>query len=275
VKRIIGNAGKFTGIESPRCKSVFDAQGRFNPAFDEDDMITVEGDVLIVTVGQGPDWDLLQTEGLLNEQGRLDVDPLTLQSNNKGWIYVGGDVRRVGFMVDAMHEGKEAAVSIERYLRGLDLRSGRKREYEAAEIPKLKEENYKGEPEVVWIPPENRMHFQLFERGFTLDEAIEEARRCLYCGPCISCKACVSIGMQSGLPVVKMNRDMCSGCGICISACHYGAAYLRDIVGAIVSDIDMFRCKACGMCVSACPAKARELTGSDMEHKIAEVMLSL
>ncbi|HQJ10152.1 MAG TPA: 4Fe-4S dicluster domain-containing protein, partial [Deltaproteobacteria bacterium] len=170
---------------------------------------------------------------------------------------------------------KEAAVSIERFLKGLDLKAGRKREFESAEIPKLKDENYKDEPDVVWIPPEKRMHFQLFERGFTLEEAVEEARRCLYCGPCVSCKACVSIGLQNTLPIVRVTRNMCSGCGICISACHYGAAYLRDIVGDIVSDTDHFRCKACGMCVSACPAGARELEDSDMEKLISKVMASL
>jgi NADPH-dependent glutamate synthase beta subunit-like oxidoreductase len=275
VSRINGKAGKFTGIESPKCTSVFEGDGRFNPKFDTSDTITIDGDVLIITVGQGPDRDLLQSEGLLNEQGRLDVDPMTLQSNTKGFVFVGGDVRRIGFMVDAMHEGKEAAISIERFLKGLDLHSGRKREFEAAEIPRLHDENYKDEPDVVWIPPEKRMHFQLFERGFTLDEAIEEAKRCLYCGPCVSCKACVSIGMQDALPTVKVNANMCSGCGICISACHYGAAYLRDRVGEIISDTDMFRCKACGMCVSACPAEARSLEGSDMEVKIAEIMASL
>lgn len=275
VSRINGKAGKFTGVESPKCISVFEPDGRFNPTFDQTDTVTLDGDVLIITVGQGPDRDLLQNEGLLNGQGRLDVDPLTLQSNIKPWVFVGGDVRRVGFMVDAMHEGKEAAESIERYLNDIDLKAGRKREYEAAEIPKLKIESYKGEPEVVWIPPEKRMHFQLFERGFTLEEAIEEARRCLYCGPCVSCKACVSVGMQDAIPSIKVNRNMCSGCGICVSSCHFGAAYLRDIVGTIVSDTDMFRCKACGMCVSACPADAREIVGSDMEKKISEVMASL
>ncbi|HSR10163.1 MAG TPA: FAD-dependent oxidoreductase [Thermodesulfobacteriota bacterium] len=275
VSKILGRDGQFTGIVSPRCTSVFDHEGRFNPKFDFNDVVNMEGDVLVITVGQGPDRALLEREGLLDDRGRLDVDPLTLQSNRKDWVFIGGDVRRVGFMVDAMHEGKEAAESIERYLKGLSIGAGRKRAYEAFEIPQLKESDYKSEPEVVWIPPENRMHFHLFENGFTLPEAVREARRCLACGPCLACKACVSVGIQDQIPTVSVRQNVCSGCGICVSSCHYGAAYTRDANGSLVSGTDMFRCKGCGMCVSACPANARELSGADLNKKIAEVYASL
>ena len=274
VSKILGEEGRFTGIVSPKCTSVFDKDGRFNPEFDTGDTVTIDGDALIITVGQGPDRAFLQGGGLLDENGRLAVDPLTLQSSNKDWVFIGGDVRRVGFMVDAMREGQEAAESIERYLKGIDIRAGRKKEFEAFEIPQLKDEDYRSEPEVVWIPAEKRVHFQMFEKGFTLKEAIEEARRCLCCGPCVSCKACISIGMQDELPSVVVHEHLCSGCGICLSSCHYGAAYLKEQGGHLVSATDIFRCKACGMCVSACPAGARELIGSDMEERIAEVYAS-
>jgi heterodisulfide reductase subunit A-like polyferredoxin len=119
------------------------------------------------------------------------------------------------------------------------------------------------------------LHFQLYEKGFTLKEAIEEARRCLCCGPCVSCKACISVGIQDDLPTVVVHENLCSGCGICVSSCHYGAAQLKEVGGHLVSTTDMFKCKACGMCVSACPAAARELTGSDLEERISEVYASL
>lgn len=275
VSSIIGKGGKFTGIRTPLCTCVFDKEGRFNPSFDLSDVMTIDGEILIITVGQGPDRTLLQHEGLLDESGRLAVDPLTLQSTRKDWVFVGGDVRRVGYMVDALKDGIEAAESIERHLKGMDISSGRKKEFEAFDIPQLKDADYKEEPEIVWIPPEKRMHFQLFERGFTLAEAIEEARRCLCCGPCVSCKACVSIGLQKDIPAVIVNKNLCSGCGICVSSCHYGAAYLRQENGSVISATDTYRCKACGMCVSACPAQARELTGIDMQDRIVEVFSSL
>jgi len=275
VSKILGEGGRFTGIVSPKCISVFDKEGRFNPQFDIEDAITVNGDVLIVTVGQGPDWAFLQQEGLLDNQRRLAIDPLTLQSHTKEWVFLGGDVRRVGFMVDAMREGREAAVSIERYLKGLDIKAGRKRQFEAFAIPQLKDEDYRSEPEVVWIPADRRLNFQLFEQGFSLEEAIAEARRCLYCGPCASCRACVSVGIQDDLPTVVIHENLCSGCGICVSSCHYSAAHLKEAGGSLVAATDMFRCKACGVCVPSCPAGARELIGSEMEKRIAEVYASL
>lgn len=271
VSKILGKDGKFVGIEAPKCIRVFDEEGRFNPAFDTSDTITIEGDVLIITVGQGPEREFLETEGLLDDQGRLAIDPMTLQSTVKEWVFIGGDVRRAGYMVDAMRDGLEAAESIERYLKGIDVKAGRKREFEGFGIPQLKDEDYKHEPVVEWVAADQRMHFRLYEKGFTLKEAIEEARRCLYCGPCVSCKACVSVGIQDKLPTVVVHENLCSGCGICVSACIYGAAQLREKEGHIISTTDMFKCKACGMCVTACPAGARELTGSDLEERLLNV----
>ena len=272
VSKIIGKSERMTKIECPRCTSVFDETG-FNPQFDVSDTITLEGNILIVTVGQGPDRASLQADNLLDEKGRLAVDTLTLQSLNKEWIFIGGDLRRIGFMADAMRDGMTAAESIERYLGKLDMKAGRKREYEAQDIPRRS--YYQSEPEVLWIPPEKRMHFQLFERGFTLLEAIEEARRCLTCGPCVSCKACLSIGIQESLCNVEVNKDRCCGCGICVSVCNYDAAQSKDIETKRISTTDTFKCKSCGMCIVACPSNARKLVGDNMEKRIEAVYASL
>jgi len=134
---------------------------------------------------------------------------------------------------------------------------------------------YQSEPEVLWIPPEKRMHFQLFERGFSLPEAVEEAQRCLTCGPCISCKACVSVGIQESLSAVEVNPERCSGCGICVSVCYYDAARTKEIEGKRISTTDIFKCKSCGMCVVACPAGARKLVGDPMDMRIEEIYAKL
>jgi NADPH-dependent glutamate synthase beta subunit-like oxidoreductase/Pyruvate/2-oxoacid:ferredoxin oxidoreductase delta subunit len=272
VRRIIGEAGKFKGINCPRCVSVFDENG-FNPKHDCTDCIDLEGDVLIITVGQVPDRPLLEKEGLLDERGRIAIDHLTLQSLTMNCVFAGGDVRGIGFMIEAMGEGLVAAESIDRYLRGVNMREGRKRDYVAYELPIRRD--YKLEPAVLWIRPEERTHFQLFEKGFTLSEAIEEAKRCLTCGPCLSCKACVSIGFQKSLSPVEVDTDRCSGCGICVYACNYHAAGLVNLNGRIISKTDMFRCKSCGMCVVACPSEARRMVDDDTAEKISQVYASL
>lgn len=272
VRKVMGEGGRFKKIDCPRCTSVFDEKG-FNPQFDCTDCVEMEGDVLIITIGQAPDRALLQREKLLDERGRLAVDPHTLQSLQNPDVFIGGDVRRIGFMVEAMKEGADAAESIHRYLRGLDMREGRQRDFEALGLPERT--SYKQASEVAWIPPENRMHFQLFEKGLNLKEAIEEAKRCLTCGPCVSCKACISIGFEKSLYAVEVDKERCSGCGACVYACNYDAAHLVARDGKLVSETDMFRCKSCGMCVAACPSEARTLVDDSTYDRIENTLSSL
>jgi len=194
---------------------------------------------------------------------RLDIDPLTLMSNRQEGIFIGGDVRRIGFAAEAMRDGMIAAESIDRYLRGDDLRAGREKDYESAPIPSLMD--YKPQPELAWAPVEERLNFEPFEIGFTLKEAITEARRCLCCGPCMSCKACVVLELQPEIPAIEINEDLCSGCGICLAVCGYDATKLEKRNGGLVAVIDDLKCKRCGVCISACPAEARNIKDGLLE----------
>jgi len=271
VEEIIGKGGRFSKIRCPRCTSVYDQMGYigFNPKFDKGDVTYLEGDVLLVTIGQAAERNFLQKEDLLDEKGRVDVDPVTLMSNRKNGIFIGGDVRRIGYASEAMREGIIAAESIDRYLKGEDVRQGRDKAYEEAAIPRATE--YKPQPKLVWVPAKRRLNFEPFEKGFTLEQAVEEASRCLCCGPCKSCKACVALELQVEIAEIKVNRDICSGCGVCVLLCSYDAIKLEKSGNGTVAVISDRRCKRCGVCVAACPSAAITLEHCVDEEVMAEI----
>ncbi|GAM09906.1 dihydropyrimidine dehydrogenase [Geobacter sp. OR-1] len=250
------DTGRLTGITAPRCTRVVDDHG-FNPQFDLADSMEIAADLLIISVGQGPERRFLHHEGLLDETGRVAFDPLTLESPNRRSLFVGGDMLKLGFMVDAMRDGVEAAESIDRYCRGGDLRAGREIAYSTPPPPSR--HDYRPEPDVQWLPPEHRLDFNLFESGFTLEDAIAEARRCLTCGPCSSCEACIEAGIRLDIPTCEVIEERCSGCGVCASACPFGAASVVMREERLSSVTDRQLCRGCGLCIAACPAAARRL----------------
>ncbi len=58
-------------------------------------------------------------------------------------------------------------------------------------------------------------------------------------------------------PIVAIvNEELCSGCGICVSTCPYGARELDEIKKiATVNDV---LCEGCGACISVCPSSAAQ-----------------
>jgi NADPH-dependent glutamate synthase beta subunit-like oxidoreductase/Pyruvate/2-oxoacid:ferredoxin oxidoreductase delta subunit len=254
VAEVISEEGSFKKLRLVRCTSVFDDDGRFNPRFDPNEVTYLQGDVLLIAIGQGPERTFFQHEGLLNDKGRLDVDPLTLMSNRRKGVFIGGDARRIGFAMEAMSDGLAAAESIDRYISGEDLKAGRGKEFERAAIPNSS--SYKAQPPLSWAPVDERLNFEPYEKPFTLEEVVEEARRCLSCGPCLGCKGCVALDLQPEIREIELNRDQCSGCGICVGLCPYDAIGWDESGEKRVASIDTLKCKRCGVCVAACPSGA-------------------
>jgi len=121
----------------------------------------------------------------MTRRGTIRVDPVTLETGLKG-VFAGGDlVTGPGTMIDSMAQGRKAAISIDRYLRGEDLL--REREWEGSQIspmrstlPASKREEREIQPDMV----------RPLREGLTAEEAMEEAKRCLNCGGCSDCGEC-------------------------------------------------------------------------------------
>jgi ferredoxin len=95
-------------------------------------------------------------------------------------------------VVEAVAAGREAAISITRYLQGKDLTADRplklpgKPEYPP--IPEIKAEPRAKSPT---LPMTERTSFKEVEFSFSEEEALREANRCLNCGVCSECMLCV------------------------------------------------------------------------------------
>ncbi|MCD6320460.1 MAG: FAD-dependent oxidoreductase [Candidatus Desulfofervidaceae bacterium] len=260
------------------CTSVYDIKdGRkmFNPQFDPNDTISLMADYVVFAIGQLPDREYLKD--LLDENGRLNVAPLTLATSQEG-VFVAGDVFRIGRASEAIKLGKEAAESIKRYLQGEDLREGRAQiNYILTPLPYQKEKiPLKPAQRPPRLPVEERLHsFALEQAGFDLDQLILETGRCLHCGGCENCRACVTLGFREDLCKMYIIEEKCDGCGYCVDVCVTNAIKLREYEenGEIkkIAEVDTFKCRGCGSCQATCPKDGCAVTGFSLDRLRAEV----
>ena len=214
-KEIRVENGKVTGVVFKKCVSVWDAEGRFNPAYDENDTITVDCDRVFLSIGQSIIWgDLLKGSKVKLGRGQgAEADKLTYQTAQPD-IFVGGDVYTgPKFAIDAIAAGKEAAVSLHRFVQpNTSLTIGRNRRdfIELDKTNALIDINYDTAPRQK--PGYNEALRRTFRDGsetFTEEQVRAETARCLSCGA----------------SVVDPNK--CIGCGLCTTKCGFDAIHLH------------------------------------------------
>jgi len=238
--RVIVGDDKVTGIEFIRCTSVFDAEGRFNPSFDESVKISFTAETVIIGIGQVPqipeDFRLRIGRG-----STIRVDPITLTTNREG-VFAGGDaVTGPATVVQALATGRQAAFRIDEYLQhryplvGKDDREALTGDLLPKTIELIRRLN-RFEP-LVLSPQARAEEFEPVELVYDWESAINEARRCLRCG----------MGAEI------LFQDKCATCLTCLRLCPYHVPYLDDS-GTVQIPAD--QCQACGICVAECPAKA-------------------
>ncbi len=188
---------------------------------------TLEADALILALGQDTDSSFLKSvPGLVfNDDGTLMVGP-DMMSGYPG-IFAGGDmVPDQRSVTIATGHGKKAARNIDAYLKDTDHPTQTKKRiigmedlhiwYKTA-APKNQEEE---------LPVEERLaNFSEIKSGFTVDQAVYEAGRCLSCGNCFECDACYGACPEDAIIKLgpgkkyKFNYDLCTGCAVCFEQC--------------------------------------------------------
>ena len=141
-----------------------------------------EFDTIVCAIGQVP--QVPQDMGLTTGRGgTLHVDPDTLATNIEG-VYAGGDVvTGPASVIEAIAAGRQAAISIDKYLGGSgEIDETLAEPEEAPSITEEMEEEEQHRPEMPELACARRVKgFSLVELGYSKAAAFEEARRCLKC----------------------------------------------------------------------------------------------
>jgi NADH-quinone oxidoreductase subunit F len=186
--KIYAENGRLVGIECIRNKlGDVDSSGRRRPVAMPGTEFGVSLNTLIVAIGERPDSDFLSSMGIdLDKGGRTPVDEATLATNRQG-VFAGGDlVTGPNTVVDAIAHGRKAALAIDRYLRGKELKEVPRVTLPGVfiEPPAVSDEELEKAKRVEppTLPPESRRKsFAEVEMTLSVEEATREARRCLRC----------------------------------------------------------------------------------------------
>lgn len=222
-KEILTESGKVTGIVFKKCTQVKNAEGRFDPQYDENETMTIACSNVILSVGQATIWgDLLEGEDVEFRGPAPVADKVTFQTSVPD-IFVGGDMLYgPRFAIDAIACGKEGAISIHRYVQPhSSLTIGRDPNY-FLELDKedILVENYDNtgrQTAAIKKNTDGKLTFRDMKETFTEEQVKAETSRCLGCGASI------------------VDPNKCIGCGLCTTKCEFDAIKLtRDIPNASV-----------------------------------------
>jgi len=160
----------------------FDRAGRRRPVPIEGSEFEIDADLVLLCLGQKPVISKFKDEIEINNDDTIKVNPETLQTN-LDYVFAGGDsVLGPSTVIESVAQGRKAAVEIDKYF-GYDgnfsFSERRVVETHYDEEKYLKSISRKS-PKVIEIEERIKSFIEV-NKGLALEDAIEEARRCLKC----------------------------------------------------------------------------------------------
>ena len=274
------NDGQLTGMRFEVVKAVYDAQGKRSLVPTGEPEVLVACDAVLIAVGQENAFPWIERDsGISFDKSGLPILGKDTFQSSVDKVFFGGD-SALGpkNIITAVAHGHEAAVSIDRYLNGEDIRqrpdpmtnlmSAKMGIHEwsydndTSNDPRFKVPWAKAEVALANIRVE-------VELGFDAATAFKEAGRCLNCDvqtvftapACIECDACVDICPMDCIsftanadeaelrtrlkaPALNLTQDL------------YVSSVLKT-GRVMVKDEDV--CLHCGLCAERCPTGAWDM----------------
>jgi heterodisulfide reductase subunit A2 len=189
-----------SAVELKRCTAVFDAEGRFSPAYDERETDELVCDAVIVAIG-------------MRRERSVEADPVTLQTAEP-WLFAAGDVLTGPTLITtAVGSGRRAAFMIDRFLHGESLAEvpfdERLPVVEHADVLARQRSHGRREPfaaaaMLTGAPTD----FAELEPGLSEAQARAFAGRCLDCGVCSECHECVAVCPADAIRLDQREQDV-------------------------------------------------------------------
>jgi putative selenate reductase len=249
--------GRLAGLECIRTEygGKRDAGGRKVPEDVAGSEFEIGLDTLILAISQHAVLDFFgERAPALTPAGYIAVDPATFETSVPG-VYAGGDVadRGPASIVKAAADGKRVAAAI---AAALGRETSRPAEASAApDVQALVVRRARREYRVpIQVSPlDRREGFEETVLGYSAEEAVREASRCLDCDQI--CSLCVGVCPNMALMTYEMAPvhaslpalSVANGAVVANGATPFDVAQRLQI--AVLTDF----CNECGNCVTACP----------------------
>ncbi|MFN3272389.1 MAG: NAD(P)-binding protein [Cloacibacterium caeni] len=189
---------------------------------------TLEADSLILALGQEADTDFLKhIEGITFKEDGTTVEVNPSMMTGYPGIFAGGDmVPSERTVTIATGHGKKAARNIDAWLRNSTYEKPANNPLVTIEKLQIWFKTNAEKKAQQHLEVEKAVEtFDEIVAGYTTEEAVYEAQRCLSCGNCFECDSCYGACPEGAISKngkgegYTINYDLCTGCGVCAEQC--------------------------------------------------------